>query len=363
MHHHHRRHQRDEEDRRHPRGRSPQQGRWGAEAPFVQGFPMKVECQHHDFIERPTYLPPLPQQVRGSHRPPGIATVHGRSRPRAVVIPQPVRTVHVPHQVHLPTKHVHFELPHRDRERHRRQHAENERLSARRPNTPANVHQLPHRPSHHNLRRTTPHIHHIPRKPSLRDQGLRQHSSPSPSPHEHRPSPRDRDRIHRSPRQPDPPPRSSRPTVHILTYALKHTPTTTAALRILSDNLPPDTPHLYTIHAHKFTPPPERLCEQYSGVTSVIQEYVMRDARARKAVSRVVEDLLEWWRRERERARREGREGRMDVAVSVCCVLGTHRSVSVAEGIGREIERGKGGRGVRVRIVHVHRERGSREGF
>jgi RNase adaptor protein for sRNA GlmZ degradation len=81
----------------------------------------------------------------------------------------------------------------------------------------------------------------------------------------------------------------------------------------------------------------------------------MQDPRARRAVSAAVEDILAYGRRQ---LRQEDRN-RRDVAMSVCCQYGTHRSVSIAERIAQRL---MGLRlGVRVKVRHVHRQRGSKE--
>jgi RNase adaptor protein for sRNA GlmZ degradation len=88
----------------------------------------------------------------------------------------------------------------------------------------------------------------------------------------------------------------------------------------------------------------------------------MRDSRARKAVRNAVEDLLDFRKREKQRER-EGRSWKRDVAISVCCNFGTHRSVTVAEMIRERLEDALGGLGVRIRVVHVHRRRGVRDAW
>lgn len=155
-------------------------------------------------------------------------------------------------------------------------------------------------------------------------------------------------------------PRATLPTIHILSYALDHAPHTTDAQALLSRYLPPSTLHLYTIPAYKFMPPPEDLCRLYSGVNPVIQEHVMQDARARRAVRHAVQDLLDFQRQERRREK-DGRSWKREVAISVCCHFGTHRSVGIAERIAEEVEEVVGKWGGKVRVVHVHRRRGVRD--
>jgi len=86
----------------------------------------------------------------------------------------------------------------------------------------------------------------------------------------------------------------------------------------------------------------------------------MQDPRARKAVRNAVYDLLDFRKREKQREC-DGKSWKKEVAISVCCHYGTHRSVTVAERIKEGIEDAVGALGVRVRIVHVHRRRGPRD--
>lgn len=62
-----------------------------------------------------------------------------------------------------------------------------------------------------------------------------------------------------------------------------------------------------------------------------------------------------------------GRGGGREVAMSVCCEAGTHRSVAIAEmiaqGVKREVGKLGGGDGVRVVCRHVHRVRGEGDPF
>lgn len=89
----------------------------------------------------------------------------------------------------------------------------------------------------------------------------------------------------------------------------------------------------------------------------------MRDPRARNAVATAIEDIVDFRKRElsRERGRPTARaRGPVrDVALSVCCQYGTHRSVTIAERIGEGLV--EMGLGVRVRVRHVHRQRGYKE--
>lgn len=114
----------------------------------------------------------------------------------------------------------------------------------------------------------------------------------------------------------------------------------------------------------------------------------MQDARARAAVKTGVGRVVEWLgkgRREDERRKKDGGRGRghgngnghgngsgngnesarREAVLTVCCMLGTHRSVSIAEVIAREVKKEvrRGGHEVKVVVTHVHRRRGREDVF
>ncbi|KAF2244731.1 hypothetical protein BU26DRAFT_568732 [Trematosphaeria pertusa] len=257
--------------------------------------------------------------------------------PRRVYIPAPPPPrVYIP----VPNRHVHFDLPNSSSRTHHTRKRSHPDLH--RPSTPA----------HPSRKRSLSDLHrpHAPAQPPRR----RAEPSRQPSFYTLRPEPV----LPRPPRGPD------EPTIHILTYSLRRAPSASHHSALLRTYLPPSTPHLYTINAANLTPPPGQICALYSGVSRTVQSYVLADARARKAVAQAVDELLEFGRRERRR-QREGRQGQRAVALSVCCELGTHRSVAIAERIAGEV-RGwarSRGVGVRVRVVHVHRVRGERDEY
>ncbi|KAF1916398.1 hypothetical protein BDU57DRAFT_230663 [Ampelomyces quisqualis] len=163
---------------------------------------------------------------------------------------------------------------------------------------------------------------------------------------------------------PQPPPRiltphSFIPTIYIVTFAtdtypLTHAPT---IARLVTTQVPrrnPPIPHLYTLSCHSFTPPPQALCAVYSGIAPLIQDIVLCDPGAARAVRAAVRRLLD-----------EGRRGVRECSMSVCCHAGTHRSVAVgeriAQGVKGEVKR-VGGE-VRVVVRHVSRVRGRGEEF
>lgn len=172
---------------------------------------------------------------------------------------------------------------------------------------------------------------------------------------------------------PPPPPASAfpptLPTIYILSYSTDILRSTKSSLTaLLASQLPlrnPPIPHLYTIDARPFTPPAAHICAAYSGIATLVQDIVLRDRAAAKAVKSAVQELVELWFCQQ----REGKEGRREVAMSVCCHAGTHRSVAVAEriaqGVKGEVGRLSAGRGEGARIVcrHVHRVRGRGDPF
>ncbi|KAF2446008.1 hypothetical protein P171DRAFT_484661 [Karstenula rhodostoma CBS 690.94] len=207
-----------------------------------------------------------------------------------------------------------------------------------------------------NLPARSPTHRHPPHKPSqaqLSDHAHHRHPTPANLP-------RRRPSTHNLGQQPAPhPPRAPQPTIWIVTYAHTLANTPAAVHKILATQLPPGTPHLYSIHAYNLTPPPAHICEAYSGVSPIVQNYVMRDPRARKAVADAIHNILAHGRREM-RKEKEGRgPAKKDVALSVCCLYGTHRSVSIAERIAQGLMDMK--LGVNVVVRHVHRVKGAKD--
>ena len=328
QHRYHQRHHQDEEDPyyRRPPPTAQKQATRGYGAIFTSGYP--IQGQRRDgFVERPRHPPPHPQRARVPSPPPDTKIGHGRVNPKAGSAPRlkPARKVHGQRKVYFPSRHVYFELPPKTNERTEKKHDERKREPIRRQGTPANLHPPPRKPGHHaDIRRPaspspTANYNKL-RKPSLRHHDLRNHGSSSPYDKTHNnnnnnkpPQPPPRPPKPREPREPSPRParhrphhyhhhqhhqhpppplRSDRPTLYIITYALKHTPTDAAALHLIANNLPPSTPHLYTIQAFKFTPPPARLCAEYSGLSPQVQDHVLQDPRANGAVSKAVRDVL-----------------------------------------------------------------------
>jgi hypothetical protein len=311
---------------------------------FLVPASLRREPSPPGLSEQQHYRVPRPSPQYFHSRPPD---------PGVKVIPKvhAIRRGHI--HVEMPMRRVHFELPPQVGEARRQVRREPSSSDLRRVSMPARsalkrdrsrpdlyqqhvpVRLHVHRnPSHHNLRRQ-PSQQNLSRRRS--DRNLRQqHSSARPT---------------------TVLAKATHPTIHILTFARQSAPHTADAEDIITNNLPPGTPHLYTIRAYNFAPPPAHLCAVYSGASSIIQDYVMRDPQARKAVRSAVHDLLEFGKREKRRER-EGRSWKREVAISVCCESGTHRSVGVAERIREDFMEVVGRMGVRIRVVHMHRRRG-----
>lgn len=156
------------------------------------------------------------------------------------------------------------------------------------------------------------------------------------------------------------------PTVYIVTFSADVVLTRRKNVaRLLDSQLPdrdPPIPHLYTIDARDYNPPSARVCERYSGISPVVQDIVMQDRRARHAVKHAVQELIAFGLKERQKV-----GGKREVSMSVCCHIGTHRSVAIGERIaqGVKAEVGRLGleEGVRVVVRHVHRIKGAGDPF
>ncbi|XP_014558539.1 hypothetical protein COCVIDRAFT_94210, partial [Bipolaris victoriae FI3] len=153
-----------------------------------------------------------------------------------------------------------------------------------------------------------------------------------------------------------------RPTIYIISYSTAITRTESATLSLLASQVPlrhPPIPHLYTIDARNIQPPSPSLCARYSGLAPLIQDIVMQDLAAQKAVETAVGELLLRFGNGEQRGR--------EVSMSVCCRAGTHRSVAIAERVAQcvkwEVGRTGGAEGVRVVCRHVHRVKGRGDPF
>ncbi|KAL5114397.1 hypothetical protein ACEQ8H_007707 [Pleosporales sp. CAS-2024a] len=160
-------------------------------------------------------------------------------------------------------------------------------------------------------------------------------------------------------RAPNPTP-TTHPTIYIVTFATDLIPNRPVSLsRLLDAQIPrrePPIPHLATIDARAFAPPPTALCARYSGISPLIQDLVMRDPEARRAVDQSIRAVMAC-----------GEKGLREVCLSVCCHAGTHRSVAVgeriAQGVKAEVGRRGGGEGVRIVVRHVSRVKGEGDPF
>ena len=157
-----------------------------------------------------------------------------------------------------------------------------------------------------------------------------------------------------------------RPTVYILSFSTHLTPHTRALARLLAIHLPvrdAPIPHVCTVDATTVAVPPVDVCAAYSGVSRLVQECVMLDTRAREGTRRAVDEVMDFV----EQRRCKGSIGAVEVAVSVGCTAGTHRSVAMAEGIAAgilgQVRRAEWEEGIKVVVRHVHRIRGPRDAF
>lgn len=95
----------------------------------------------------------------------------------------------------------------------------------------------------------------------------------------------------------------------------------------------------------------------------MVQDIVMQDRKARRAVEHAVQELIAFGMNERLKVG----GGKKEVSMSVCCHFGTHRSVAVgeriAQGVKAEVGRLGVEEGVRVVVRHVHRVKGRRDPF
>jgi hypothetical protein len=157
-----------------------------------------------------------------------------------------------------------------------------------------------------------------------------------------------------------------RPTVYIISFSTDLTPHTRALARLLALHLPvrdAPIPHVCTVDATAMAVPPADVCAAYSGVSRLVQECVMLNPRAREHTRRAVQEVMGFV----EQRRRKGAMGAVEVAVSVGCTAGTHRSVAIAEGIAAgilgQVRDAEWDEGIKVVVRHVHRIRGPRDAF
>lgn len=163
------------------------------------------------------------------------------------------------------------------------------------------------------------------------------------------------------------------PTIYIVTYAKSLTPTLPSINTLLNTQIPhrkPPIPYLYTLDCSSLPIPPASLCEKYSGISLIMQDIVSSNPTARQWIKQAVGILLDFGAREREKpSHRRGDKdtGRREVAMSVCCESGTHRSVAIAEriaqGVKDEVGRLGNEEGVKIVCRHVHRAKGPGDPF
>ena len=148
----------------------------------------------------------------------------------------------------------------------------------------------------------------------------------------------------------------SMPTIYLLTFSTDRTPTARAFAALLNEHLPLCIPLRYTIDARGFLVPPTHICENYSGVAGIVQDEVLRDDGARKEIDHAVDELM-----------RFVKHGGRETGIAICCTVGTHRSVAIAElialGVRKGVRRLGSSEGVKVVVRHVHRIKGPKDPY
>ncbi|KAF2625154.1 hypothetical protein BU25DRAFT_460624 [Macroventuria anomochaeta] len=148
----------------------------------------------------------------------------------------------------------------------------------------------------------------------------------------------------------------SMPKIYLLTFSTDRTPTTRAFAALLNEHLPRHIPLLYTIDARNCLVPPKLIQEAYSGVSTVVQDEILRDSRARKEIDHAVDELM-----------RVVKHGGGETSIAICCTAGTHRSVAIAElialGVRREVRRCGSREGVKIVVRHIHRVKGPKDPY
>ncbi|KAF2012221.1 hypothetical protein BU24DRAFT_465782 [Aaosphaeria arxii CBS 175.79] len=219
---------------------------------------------------------------------------------------------------------------------------------------------LPRRHSNCNIlddsRRPLLEIVNFPHKPYGR------HARPrSPVPHKHRtnihielsdpPRPvrhHDRPQFVRRRSISNPPPvKKETPTVNIISHSASALNSRDVKDRTYAEGrldqalkfVPTDAYYLYTINCVHMKPPPQHICDSFTGTAEIVKRSVMNDPRAKNAVEKAVHDIVDALKR-----------GHSKVWLESRCVMGTHRSVAIAEVIGEEID----SMGVNVMVQHPH---------
>ncbi|KAF2711574.1 hypothetical protein K504DRAFT_465326 [Pleomassaria siparia CBS 279.74] len=133
----------------------------------------------------------------------------------------------------------------------------------------------------------------------------------------------------------------TRPTIYLISYSRiridAHEP---AATLQLARATPPNAHIIGSLECFTWEPPPREVCEQYSGVSSLVQRYVMSHSLARQGVREGLKAIFN-----------AQRAGYATIVLKTCCVAGTHRSVTAVEVMGRFLR----ANGYRVHMLHPHR--------
>ncbi|KAF2115542.1 hypothetical protein BDV96DRAFT_575663 [Lophiotrema nucula] len=139
------------------------------------------------------------------------------------------------------------------------------------------------------------------------------------------------------------------PTIYIVSYAVSRNVPNQIHARV-HRHTRPNIPIVAEIQCMNWQPPADHLCRQYSGLSQIIRDEVLRLnpralVRIREALNKATDHL------------QSGRTRSGDCVVLTCCVAGTHRSVTAAEVLKQELTQYEGvWEGLRVVVKHLDRQ-------
>jgi hypothetical protein len=143
-----------------------------------------------------------------------------------------------------------------------------------------------------------------------------------------------------------PPAAIPRPTVYLYTFSISYLHTSSAVRHAFRSHRP-HIAELPALNVSRLAPPPPEICASYSGLSPIVQEYVMADPKAHQMVAVGVEAVT-----------RAAGAGLRECKMGVACKAGTHRSVAIAEQMALRLEE----RGFVVVVEHLHRREKAGDG-